>query len=168
MISGRHSGQRLERLQLGGEHDAPVLPSPIERLDAEPVAHQAEPALLAVEHGEGEHADQALDGRAHAPCGDRLDDDLRIGVAPEAAAERFKLGPELRRAIDLAVIGDDIAAAGRRHGLRAGGRKIDDGKPRMAEGDARVGIDEHAARIGAAMGELRRHGLGDRFERLRP
>ena len=72
-----------------------------------------------------------LDGRAHAPCGDCLDDDLRIGMAPEAAAERFKLGPELRRAIDLAVIGDDIAAAGRRHGLRAGGRKIDDGKPRM-------------------------------------
>ena len=56
---GAPLGQRLERLQLGGEHHAPVLPAPIERLDAEPVAHQAEPALLAVEHGEGEHADQA-------------------------------------------------------------------------------------------------------------
>jgi len=38
----------------------------------------------------------------------------------------------------------------------------------MPQADARVGIDEHAARIGAAIGELRRHGLGDRFERLRP
>ena len=124
---GAPLGERLERLQLRGEDDAAILPSPIERLDAEPVAHQAEPALLAVEHGERKHADQPLDRRAHAPCGDPLDDDLRIRVAPEAAAERFELGPELRRAIDLAVIGEDIAAAGRRHGLRAGGRQVDDG-----------------------------------------
>ena len=34
-------GQHLERFQLGGEDDAAVLPSPVKRLDAEPVADEA-------------------------------------------------------------------------------------------------------------------------------
>ena len=48
---------------------------------------------FAVPTREGEHADQPLERGLDAPCVDRLDDDFSIGMAPEAAAERFELGP---------------------------------------------------------------------------
>ncbi len=38
----------------------------------------------------------------------------------------------------------------------------------MAEGDSGLGIGEDAVGIGPAMGELRRHGAGERFELLAP
>ena len=38
----------------------------------------------------------------------------------------------------------------------------------MPEANARLGIDEEAASVRPAMGELRRHGAGNGFERLRP
>src|SRR5206468_13025277 len=99
-------------------HGPSVLPSPIKGLDAEPIAHKRKAPLLAVPHRESEHADEPLDRGPHTPFGDRLDDDFRVGMALEAVAERFELGPDLRGAIDLPVIGDDVTAAGGRHRLR--------------------------------------------------
>ena len=89
--------QRLERLELGGEDEAPVLPAVIERLDAEPVADEAQAPRLPVPDREGEHPDQALDALAQSPFGDGLDQNLGVGMAFEAAALGFEFRPEALR-----------------------------------------------------------------------
>jgi hypothetical protein len=89
-------------------------------------------------------------------------------MAPETVAERFELWPHFGGAVDLAVIGDDVATGGRDHRLRAGRRQINDRESRMPEAKPRVGIDEHAARVRSPMGEPCRHGDRNRLELLRP
>ena len=64
-------GMRADRLQFGREDEVAPDPAIIKRLFAEPVADQAERALLAVPQGEGEHADRALERRLQAPALDR-------------------------------------------------------------------------------------------------
>src|SRR6185437_1110519 len=95
---------------------------PIERLDAEPVAHEIEHALLPVPHRQSEHADEPRDRRLDAPLRDALDDHLGVALAAEAPARGFELRAERAEIIDLAIEGEDEAAAGREHGLRPRGR----------------------------------------------
>ena len=160
-------GKHLEGLQLGGKDHAPVLPPEIERLDAEPVANEAQRARSAIPQREGEHADETLDRGLDAPFGDGLDQNLGVGMSPEAAPARLELWAEIAGIVDLAVIGDDAGAAARHHRLRARRRKIDDGEPRMAERDAGLGVRPHAMRVRPAMVERRRHGAAERFQLLR-
>ena len=62
-----------------------------------------------------------------------------------------EFGPQVLGIVQLAVIGHDEPAAGRRHGLASGFRQVDDGKPSMGQGHARGGIDPGAPGVGAAM-----------------
>ena len=163
---GGKLGQRGERLQLRGEHDASVGVAPIERLDAEPVAPKGDCARGFVEHREGEHADQALDRRAHAPSGEALHQHLGVGVAPEDVTLLLQLGAQLAGVIDLAVIGEDEAARRRQHRLGAGGAQIDDRQPRMAQRDAGLRVHPHAAGIRTAMVQRARHAGGERAQRV--
>src|ERR1700687_5046326 len=119
--------------------------------------------LLPVPQRKGEHADETLDRGPQPPFGDRLDHDFGIGMAPEPVAERLKLGPELARIIDLAVIGDDVAPAGGTHRLRAGRRQIDDGETGKSKRDAGLGVNEDAPVGRPAMSKPRGHSAGNRL-----
>jgi hypothetical protein len=57
----------------------------VERLDAEPVAHQRQPAGVALGHGEREHAVEALHA-VRPPGVEGLEHHLRVAVAEEAIA----------------------------------------------------------------------------------
>ena len=80
-----------DRCDLAGEqqHLAVVAggrdPGDVERLDAEVVAGQGEPTLLAVPDGQAEHAVEPVEGLG-PPLGERLEHDLGVGVGGEGAA----------------------------------------------------------------------------------
>ncbi len=120
-------GQHLEGLQFRGENKTPILPSVVERLDAETVAHQGKPPLLPVPQRKGEHADETLDRRLHAPFGDGLDQHLGVGMSLETPPARLELRPQLAGIVDFAIVGEHAGAAARHHRLGAGRRQIDDG-----------------------------------------
>ena len=162
----RELRQRDERLQFRGEHDASVGASPIERLDAEPVAAEREHPLAPVEHREGEHADQPLHCVAHAPRGEPLDHHLGVGVAAEAVAGKLQLRAELARVVHLAVIGEREPSVGRQHRLRAGRAQVDDGKPRVTEREPRAFLHPHTLRVRPAVAQRRRHACRERLQRV--
>ena len=83
-------------------------------------------------------------------------------MAAKAAARRLERGTQLGGIIDLAVIGDDEAAAGRHHRLRAGGRQIDDREPPVAERQAGRVVAPQPARVGPAMEQAVAHRLRQR------
>ena len=92
----------------------------IERLDAEPVAHEIKFAFGFVPQREGEHADKSLRGFLDAPGGARFDQHFGVGMpAPVSAG---KVGGDVARIIDFAVIGDHKTAIGACHWLVAGRR----------------------------------------------
>ena len=164
---GPPAGKRLERLQFGGEDEAPVPQSIVERLDTEAVADEAKRPVPPIPKRKREHADETLDRRPHAPFGDGLDQNLGIGMSLEAPPARLKLWPQVARIVDLAVVADDAGATARHHGLGACRRKIDDGEPRMAEHHPGLGVGPQAMSIGTAMVERPRHGPPERFQLLR-
>ena len=81
--------------------------------------------------------------------------------AAEAVAARLQFAPQLAEIVDLAVVGDDVAAVGRMHRLRAGLRQVDDRQPAMAEPDAGFRVAPAVGAVGAAMGEGVGHGARD-------
>ena len=115
------AGHSLERLQLRGEDETAIGVAPIERLDAEAIARKRERMGGAIPRSECEHADQALDGRPHAPDGKALDHHLGVGMPAKLTPRRLELGAELGRVVDLAVVAQHEPAAARDHRLRAGG-----------------------------------------------
>ena len=148
----RYGATGQQRLGLRGEAQGPAIVGIVERLDAERIAGQQEPALPRIPQAEGEHAAQRLDhGRAALLV--ELQHHLGVGVGTEATALGFELGLELAVIVDLAVEGDGERAVGAVHRLRAALGKIDDGEPPVGEADPAVGRQPVAAAVGAA----RRH-----------
>ena len=72
-------------------------------------------------------------------------------MAAEPPSGRFELRAQFVGVVDLAVVGNDKAAAGRDHRLRPGRRQIDDRQPPMSEGQPGFRIEPDIAGIGAAM-----------------
>ena len=72
---------RHQRAQFGAEQQRAVEHRPIERLDPEPVAHQAQRAGLPVEQREGEHADKARDRLLRSPFDAGRQHDFGVGSA---------------------------------------------------------------------------------------
>ncbi len=156
-------GIAVQRLQLRAEEQRTAGAAPIKRLDPEPVADQGELALVAIPQRQREHPLTLAQGRHDAPAREALDQHFRIRMAAQHDTVLAQPLGELAVIVDLAIIGDDIAAVGAGHGLVAGGADVDDGEAAVAQSDARFRVDPDAAIIGAAMtqrfGHCGNHGL---------
>jgi hypothetical protein len=64
---------------------------------------------------------------------------------------------ELEMVVDLAVVDGDEPAARRGHGLLAGGGKIEDGEPAVAERDLMLRLQPRSGAVGPAIGDRAGH-----------
>jgi len=151
----RSGDQRVaeQRLRLGREQEQPVAVPVVERLLAQPIAGEEEPARGVVPDGEGEHADEPLDA-CLAVDSVGVQDHLGVASRLKPAARGHELGAQLAIVVDLAVEDDPVAAGGVAHGL-APGHEIDDRQPRHPEPDVAGGVDARV--VGAAMLEKAEH-----------
>jgi hypothetical protein len=148
---------REERFGLRGEEQpAPGAARVVERLHAERVAREEQPPRVRVVEGEREDAVEAGE-RGLAVADEEPQQRLGVGVAAERDAVGLERGPELRVVVDLAVVDEAVAPVGGRHRLRAGGARIDDREPRVAEPDA--GRQPRALAVGPAVADRRQHVL---------
>ena len=108
----------------------------VQRLDAEAVAREHEPAAVALGDGEGEHALEAIDA-ALPPAAVGLEHDLGVAVGEEAQPGGLELAPQLAVVVDAAVEDDRQPELGVDHRLRAALGEVDDPQPPVAQGDAR-------------------------------
>ena len=156
---GVEAGEVAERLELGGEGDALRRLGDEERFDPDSISDEVQAALDRVEQGEGEHADEASEGRLEAPAFDGREHDLGVGPAApgRGALRRLELLPDGGEVVDLTVEGDDVATRGRRHRLHAGLGEIDDGQAPMPKGHADVRVRPEPIPIGPSMGDGRAH-----------
>ena len=130
---------------LGGEDEPAARGPPVERLFAEPVAHQVEGAAGAVAKGKGEHAVDAPGGAVHPVAADHLEQDFGIRAVAQRDPGTAQLVGERAVAVDLAV--EDEGVAGRFVDPRLSpAREIDDRQAGMAECDAAVDKDPAAVR----------------------
>ena len=124
-----------------------------QRLDAEAVARENEPAGAAVPQRYREHAAQPL-GEAVAVLLEEVHDHLGVAARPEAVAGRLELGAELGVVVDLPVLNDVDAAVLAGHRLMPSG-EVDD---RQAARGERDGPGDHVAVVvRAAMHERGAH-----------
>jgi hypothetical protein len=141
--------QRAQGFQFGGEPDALADPAVVERLLAQPVARQIEPALLPVPQRKGEHAGQLVERARNAPGAEAREHGLGIGMTAPAAARLSRCaGPALPHGrlveavpqfvvvVDFAVEDQDPARVGRSHRLVAGRREILDRQSPVSERQA--------------------------------
>ena len=105
------------------------------------VPNQRQLPLLPVPEREREHADEAFDGGLQPPSFDRGQDDLGIAVAAEIDAVVGELAAQFAVIVDLAIVGDDVAAAGRDHRLGRDVIEIDDGQPSAGKGYPGLAVD---------------------------
>ena len=73
-------------------------------------------------------------------------------------------GPELPVVVDLAVADQPQAFVLVGHGLVAGRREVDDGKPGVAKGDAVLLAHQHVLEVGAAMAQRGDHAAQQRLK----
>ena len=150
----RPAGMRAQRLELGAEQEQLAELGPVERLDAEPVAHQRQRALAAVPQRDREHADQPVQRRLDAERGESLPASPRCRNGRGTRRRARQRRPQFLVVVDLAVVDDDEAAVGRDHRLMAGRRQIDDRETAMRERDAGLGVDPNAVVVRPAMPQV--------------
>jgi hypothetical protein len=142
-------------LELRAEDERPVAEERVvERLDAEPVSDDDEPAPGPVPDGRDEHPPQSLDEPV-PPFLVGMEHGLGIGPRPEAVAAPLKLLPELGEVVDLAVVGRPKRHVLVREGLVAAG-KVDDAQPPRPQPGSRLDVD--ALVVGAAVDDRPAHG----------
>ena len=93
-----------KRLDLGAEQQGRTGRGVIQRLLAEPVARQDQPARAPVPQCQREHAAHPVED-PRAPGVPPIGDDLGVAAAAEDIAERFEIAADLGEIVDLAVIG---------------------------------------------------------------
>ncbi len=159
-----------QRLQLGTEHQRVAGPAVVQRLLADAVAGQRQALLAAVPQGDGEHAVAAPQRGFQPPLHDRRQQHLGIGMAAEAVAVRFQLGAQRGEVVDLAVVGQPVAAVAGGHRLMAQRRQVQDAQPPVRQRHAGGGIGPDAAVIRSTMGQGIAHRAGQRrqFRFLQP
>jgi hypothetical protein len=120
--------------QARGEAQAARRRGGVERLDAEPVAHQHHAAAVAFVNREREHALQAL-AAARTPGMPGLEHHFGVAVGEKAVAERFELGAQRAVVVDAAV--EHQRQAERRIGHRLLGAlaEVNDLEAAVAEAD---------------------------------
>ncbi len=149
----RHVGILEDGLDLRSEGDAGRGHRVVERLHAEPIAHEQQPAVRLVPQREREHPAEAIH-RAVAPLLVCVDDHFGVRLRAEAVAEPLELQPEVREVVDLAVEDDPDrpVLVGERLIARS---KIDDAQPPVSEADPVADVE--AVGIGAAVCDDRGH-----------
>ena len=89
LIRGRPAGMWRNGLKFGAEQEKSAELGPIQRLDAESIAHQRQRAFAAIPHADSEHADEPLHCRVDAVSGKGLQHHLGIGMAAKPNATRL-------------------------------------------------------------------------------
>ena len=130
----------------------------VQRLDPQPVAAEGQHAGVAVEHGEGEHAEEALDAR-RAPPVEGLEQHLGVGGGEEAVAVALQLLAELAEVVDQAVEDGGQAELVVDHRLRAALGQVEDLQPAVPERGPSHGVHAGPVRAPAV------HGLVDPRDR---
>ena len=156
---------REERLGLRPEDDRSVVEQrPVQRMDAEPVAHEREPARLGLPPGERELAVQPVE-RGEAVALQQPQDDLGVGRGLQVDPVARELGPQLVVIEDLAVVDDERPAVRRLHRLPAVG-DVEDGQAGGRE--PRALPEREPEPVGSAVADRPRHpAQGDLLHRPR-
>ncbi len=155
--------QLEQRLQLRRERERPVVePRPDERLLAEPVAREHEPAAWAVPERDREHPLEALD-EARPVFLVEVRDHRRVAAPANFVALRGKVAPELGEVVELAVEDRDDVALLVRDGLVAELR-VEHLEPLVAE-DARAELLGPAL-VRSAVADPCAHCVDERRRRL--
>src|SRR5205823_14845688 len=102
----------------------------VERLLADPVASENEPACSPVPECECKHAAQPGDD-LRPPGVPAVDDDLGIAAAAKGITELLEVAADLSEVVDFPVIANPDVPIRTCHRLVSGRRQVDDGKPRM-------------------------------------
>src|SRR6185369_1226858 len=114
-------------LQLRSEGDALAVSVEEQRLFAAAVTRKKDRLADRVPKRESEHSAKAPDA-GRPPRLISGQEHLGVGASLEALAERLQFGAQLQIVVNLAVVGDDIAAARELHGLAPALGQVDDGK----------------------------------------
>ena len=151
-----------QRLQLRTEHQLAVADPDIERLLADPVAHEGDFAPFPVINRDGEHAGRLGDSAIDAIAIDGCQQHLGVRMPAEPDARILERLPGIEEAEDLAVEHEGVAPAHRVHRLRASLGDIDDREPPVAERDAPLVIGPGPLGIRSAMDQTVDHRLQSR------
>ncbi len=138
VAAGEQGGQRRREANACG-----VL-GEVQRLDAEPVAAEEDPAAVALDDREGEHPLQVVD-EAVAPVVVGLEEHLGVAVGEEAVAVPGQLLPQFLVVVDAAVPGDGQAEVRIDHRLGARFGQVDDLQATVAESHS--ALRPHARRV---------------------
>ncbi len=155
----RNLGMGEHRLELGTEDQRAVDLRPVQRLDAEAIAHEHQSIALAVIQGEGELAPQVAHHVLHAQARIKVQHQLRVALGAKARAARGQVGAQALVVVKLAVVRQhEPAVAGHEWLPAAVFVQVDDGQPRVAEADAAVVHGAPSEAVRPAMVLDRRHG----------
>jgi hypothetical protein len=153
-----HLGGQLrlahQRLQLGGEGEDARGGRVVERLDAEAVAREHQPAPARVPQRDTEHAAQLVH-EARPALLVEVHEHLRVAAGREAVAALLEARHQLAVVVDLAVLDDVDGAVLVRDRLVAAG-EVDDRQPAHREADGPV--EQHAVAVRPAVHEGVVHG----------
>ncbi len=122
-------------LELGAEDESISDARIVQRLDAQPVPDQHQPAGVAIPQGDCKHAAQ----RVHAvdpPLLVQVEDHLDVGAGAKTMAPPLELGPQLRSVVDFPVADDRDGLVLVHDGLIPTDR-IDDRQPADTQTDPR-------------------------------
>src|SRR3546814_2148815 len=119
----------------------------MERLHPQPIAREEQALLLRIVEREGEHAVQPRE-HPRPPDAPAVEQHLGIAVGAEACALGLKLGADLAKIVDLAVVGNGDPLVEALHRLRAAA-EIDDRQPPMAKPHPRS--EEHTSELQSLM-----------------
>jgi len=144
----------LQRLDVGGEHEAVAVAQVQQRLLAERVDGHRHRAVAGVVDGEGEHRVDAVK-RPLAPLTPRVQEHLGVGLGDERVAERLELGAALAVVVDLAV--EDERQRAQAHRLHRALVEVDDRQ--APEREAAVRAAPRGLPVGTAPGHRRGHAL---------
>ena len=145
----------MQRLDLGGEPEAPAT-SPVEqRANADAVAHQQQAAALGIPQCNGELAVEVLD-KAFTIAVVEVQDDFGVGFGAEPVPHGQQRFAQFDVVEDLTVEAHPDAATRIAHRLGTIDQ-INDGQARMGQADAPVDVETFGVR--SAMRERRDHRL---------
>ena len=154
----RNEAAREDALQLGAEDDEPTGSSPVDGLDAEPIACNDGTATSTVPDGDAELSTKLLRVARAVPLVE-VREDLRVAPARELMPVRQERAADLVVVVQLAVLHGHDRRVLAEYGLVAA-LDIDDRQAAHAERDP--GVRERAAIVRPAM----RHHIGHRVEGL--
>jgi hypothetical protein len=87
-------------------------------------------------------------------------------MASEFVASWFQLSTEVGEIVNLTIESDHVPPASGVHWLMSFAGQVQNGKPAMSEGDARLCVNPGTAIVGAAVNKLVRHGCGYTSQRF--